>query len=180
MLARVLALGCRNCESHHLFLSLRKCLKTILFVWKMGLKVPSAGSLAKPARDDFRRGGAENCKEVGPYRRQDEGRQLQVRILLCLKVLATPRELGRMQVKTFRAEVLANMDDAGSAYTSKDMFAGSKADVDFVQVWADKASQLEVLFWPWSIHLIDFVRRCLLQSTQDQTSRSRRSHTSSL
>jgi hypothetical protein len=26
------------------------------------------------------------------------------------------------------------MDDAGSAYTSKDMFAGSKADVDFVQV----------------------------------------------
>ena len=34
----------------------------------------------------------------------------------------------------FRAEVLANMDDAGSAYTSKDMFAGSKADVDFVQV----------------------------------------------
>ena len=35
---------------------------------------------------------------------------------------------------TLRAEVLANMDDAGSAYTSKDMFAGSKADVDFVQV----------------------------------------------
>ena len=30
--------------------------------------------------------------------------------------------------------MLANMDDAGSAYTSKDMFAGSKADVDFVQV----------------------------------------------
>ena len=26
--------------------------------------------------------------------------------------------------KIFRAEVLANMDDAGSAYTSKDMFAG--------------------------------------------------------
>ena len=33
-----------------------------------------------------------------------------------------------------RAEVLANMDEAGSAYTSKDMFAGSKAEVDFVQV----------------------------------------------
>ena len=33
-----------------------------------------------------------------------------------------------------RAEVLANMDDAGSAYTSKDMFAGCKSDVDFVQV----------------------------------------------
>ena len=26
------------------------------------------------------------------------------------------------------------MDDAGSAYTSKDMFAGCKSDVDFVQV----------------------------------------------
>ena len=39
-----------------------------------------------------------------------------------------------MQLKIFRAEVLANMDDAGSAYTSKDMFAGCKADVDFVQV----------------------------------------------
>ena len=26
------------------------------------------------------------------------------------------------------------MDEAGSAYTSKDMFAGSKAEVDFVQV----------------------------------------------
>ena len=38
--------------------------------------------------------------------------------------------------QNFRAEVLANMDDAGSAYTSKDMFAGSKADVDFVQVRA--------------------------------------------
>ena len=112
-------------------------LKNTLFLReKCSKSVATAGSLAKPARDDFRRGGAENCKEVGPYRRQDEGRQLQVRILLCLKVLATPRELGRMQVKTFRAEVLANMDDAGSAYTSKDMFAGSKADVDFVQVRA--------------------------------------------
>jgi len=42
--------------------------------------------------------------------------------------------VARMKDGSFRAEVLANMDDAGSAYTSKDMFAGSKADVDFVQV----------------------------------------------
>ena len=34
-----------------------------------------------------------------------------------------------------RAEVLANMDDSGSAYTSKDMFRDcSKAGVDYVQV----------------------------------------------
>ena len=38
------------------------------------------------------------------------------------------------QLVVTRAEVLANMDEAGSAYTSKDMFAGSKAEVDFVQV----------------------------------------------
>merc|ERR1719158_2051436 len=42
--------------------------------------------------------------------------------------------VARMKDGSFRAEVLANMDDAGSAYTSKDMFAGCKADVDFVQV----------------------------------------------
>ena len=57
--------------------------------------VPSAGSLAKPARDDFRRGGAEDCKEVGPYRRQDEGRQLQVNFLLCFKVLANLGGVGQ-------------------------------------------------------------------------------------
>ena len=34
-----------------------------------------------------------------------------------------------------RAEVLANMDNSGSAYTSKDMFRDcSKAGVDYVQV----------------------------------------------
>jgi len=42
--------------------------------------------------------------------------------------------VARMKDGSFRAEVLANMDDAGSAYTSKDMFAGCKSDVDFVQV----------------------------------------------
>jgi len=42
--------------------------------------------------------------------------------------------VARMKDGSFRAEVLANMDEAGSAYTSKDMFAGSKAEVDFVQV----------------------------------------------
>ena len=96
MLARVLALGCRNCESHHLFLPLRKCLEIPFFLReKCAESVPTAGSLAKPARDDFRRGGAENCKEVCPYCRQDEGRQLQVRFLLCLKELATPKGIGQ-------------------------------------------------------------------------------------
>merc|ERR1719334_1145784 len=42
--------------------------------------------------------------------------------------------VATMKDGSFRAEVLPNMDDAGSAYTSKDMFAGCKSDVDFVQV----------------------------------------------
>ncbi len=33
-----------------------------------------------------------------------------------------------------RAEVLENLDEAGSGYTSKDMFRDSKADIEFVQV----------------------------------------------
>jgi len=35
---------------------------------------------------------------------------------------------------TYRAEVLVNMDDNGSGYTSKQMFAGTKAEIEYVQV----------------------------------------------
>ena len=42
--------------------------------------------------------------------------------------------VARMKDGTFKAEVLPNMDESGSAYTSKDMFKGCMAEVDFVQV----------------------------------------------
>ena len=90
MLARVLALGCRYCESHHPFLSSRKCINTLFFCVTSSSdnNVLTAGCLAQPARDGFWRGGSENCKKVGTYCRQDEGRQLQVNFLLGFKVLA--------------------------------------------------------------------------------------------
>ena len=39
------------------------------------------------------------------------------------------------------------MDDAGSAYTSKDMFAGCKSDVDFVQVRRNSSAGLNTDLW---------------------------------
>ena len=39
------------------------------------------------------------------------------------------------------------MDDAGSAYTSKDMFAGCKSDVDFVQVRRNSPAGLNTDLW---------------------------------
>ena len=39
------------------------------------------------------------------------------------------------------------MDDAGSAYTSKDMFAGCKSDVDFVQVRGNSPAGLNTDLW---------------------------------
>jgi len=42
--------------------------------------------------------------------------------------------VAKMKDGSYRAEVLPNMDDNGSAYTSKDMFAGTKAQVEYVQV----------------------------------------------
>lgn len=42
--------------------------------------------------------------------------------------------VARMKDGSYRAEVLPNMDDAGSAYTTKDMFDGCKSDIEFVQV----------------------------------------------
>ena len=39
------------------------------------------------------------------------------------------------------------MDDAGSAYTSKDMFAGCKSDVDFVQVRRNSRAGLNTDLW---------------------------------
>jgi len=42
--------------------------------------------------------------------------------------------VAKLRDGSFRAEVLSNMDESGSAYTSKDMFGLNKADVEFVQV----------------------------------------------
>jgi len=42
--------------------------------------------------------------------------------------------VARMRDGTFRADVLVNLDENGSGYTSKTMFEGTKADIEFVQV----------------------------------------------
>jgi hypothetical protein len=34
----------------------------------------------------------------------------------------------------YKAEVLANLDENGAGFSSKDMFQGQKADIEFVQV----------------------------------------------
>ena len=46
------------------------------------------------------------------------------------------------------------MDDAGSAYTSKDMFAGCKSDVDFVQVWPIGPGLNTDQFWIFSLQVL--------------------------
>ena len=47
------------------------------------------------------------------------------------------------------------MDDAGSAYTSKDMFAGCKSDVDFVQVRRNSPAGLNNdQFWIFSLQVL--------------------------
>jgi len=42
--------------------------------------------------------------------------------------------VAKMKDGTLRAEVLANLDDYGSGYTSKDLFSGSKSGIEYVQV----------------------------------------------
>jgi len=42
--------------------------------------------------------------------------------------------IARMRDGTYRAEVLVNLDEHGSGYTSKDMFSGCKTDIEYVQV----------------------------------------------
>jgi len=42
--------------------------------------------------------------------------------------------VARMRDGSFRAEVLVNLDDNGTAYTTKEMFKGCKADIEYVQV----------------------------------------------
>ena len=169
MLARVLALGCRNCESHHLFLPLRKCLKIpFFFVWSVLKVLRLQGALPNlPEMISDEEAQRTARKSALIVARMKDG-SFRWGFYFVWKSWQLPRELGRMQVKTllktFRAEVLANMDDAGSAYTSKDMFAGSKADVDFVQVRAWWRITIgSSLFWSYSIHLFYFVRRCWLQ-----------------
>ena len=46
------------------------------------------------------------------------------------------------------------MDDAGSAYTSKDMFAGCKSDVDFVQVRGNSPAGLNTDLWIFSLQVL--------------------------
>ena len=46
------------------------------------------------------------------------------------------------------------MDDAGSAYTSKDMFAGCKSDVDFVQVRGNSTAGLNTDLWIFSLQVL--------------------------
>ena len=76
---------------------------------------------------------AKNCQKVGSYCGRDEGWQLQV-FPQINSGLSDQHIFACLTSSIGRAEVLANMDDNGSAYTSKDMFAGCKSDVDFVQV----------------------------------------------
>jgi len=42
--------------------------------------------------------------------------------------------VARMRDGSFRADVLVNLDEHGSGYTSKQMFAGTKVEIEFVQV----------------------------------------------
>jgi len=42
--------------------------------------------------------------------------------------------VARMRDGTFRADVLVNLDENGSGYTSKNMFENCKGDIEFVQV----------------------------------------------
>ena len=42
--------------------------------------------------------------------------------------------VARMRDGSFRADVLVNLDENGSGYTSKDMFGDSKSEIEFVQV----------------------------------------------
>ena len=46
------------------------------------------------------------------------------------------------------------MDDVGSAYTSKDMFAGCKSDVDFVQVRGNSPAGLNTDLWIFSLQVL--------------------------
>jgi len=42
--------------------------------------------------------------------------------------------VAKMRDGSYRAEVLANLDDYGSGYTSKDLFSGCKSGIEYVQV----------------------------------------------
>ena len=42
--------------------------------------------------------------------------------------------VARLRDGTFRADVLVNLDENGSGYTSKNMFENCKSDIEFVQV----------------------------------------------
>jgi len=42
--------------------------------------------------------------------------------------------IARMKDGSFRAEVLVNLDENGTAYTTKEMFKGCKSDIEYVQV----------------------------------------------
>jgi len=42
--------------------------------------------------------------------------------------------IARMRDGTYRAEVMVNLDDNGTAYTTKDMFKGCKSEIEYVQV----------------------------------------------
>ena len=42
--------------------------------------------------------------------------------------------VARMRDGSFRADVLVNLDENGSGYSSKNMFENCKSDIEFVQV----------------------------------------------
>ena len=42
--------------------------------------------------------------------------------------------VARLRDGSFRADVLVNLDENGSGYTSKNMFENCKSDIEFVQV----------------------------------------------
>ena len=42
--------------------------------------------------------------------------------------------VARLRDGTFRADVLVNLDENGSGYTSKNMFKDCKSEIEFVQV----------------------------------------------